>query len=131
MERISLDGRSHWCAHGSFTALRGIDQGFIRSIQPSNAWSGRRHRAFSPYGHQPFDVRRHSAKAGHSPAGRYRSATYIFVPDRRGAAAQTIEQHAQQLGEAARTFVVRVLDFRESDERYRNYYRINPNRPFC
>ena len=63
--------------------------------------------------------------------GKYRSAIYVFDDDQR------IEAEAAMSKIAAETdteFVTAVLihkGFNGSDERFQNYYKQGPDRPFC
>jgi peptide-methionine (S)-S-oxide reductase len=42
-----------------------------------------------------------------------------------------IARFAIESGKAVHTLVVPFRSFRASEERYQNYYRNDPNRPFC
>ncbi len=139
MQKIGFGGGCHWCTEGVFQALRGVvqvDQGFIRSEAPSDAWAEGVIVHFDPEviglgTLADVHLRTHSANGAYSPGGRYRSAIYIFDPHTRHEADRAIDQFARQSGEAARTTVLPFLGFQASDARYRNYYRTDPNRPFC
>jgi peptide-methionine (S)-S-oxide reductase len=76
-------------------------------------------------------LRTHSANGSYSPGGRYRSAIYVFDVDQRRDATRVIAEFQQASGEAARTVVLEVSGFKPSDARYQNYYRTDPDRPFC
>ena len=139
MQKIGFGGGCHWCTEGVFQALRGVvqvDQGFIRSEAPSDAWAEGVIVHFDPAviglgTLADVHLRTHSAKGSYSPGGRYRSAIYVFDSHARHDAGRAIDQFARQSGEAARTIVLPLLGFEASDARYRNYYRTDPNRPFC
>lgn len=139
MARIGFGGGCHWCTEGVFQALRGVvqvDQGFIQSEAPSDAWAEGVIVSFDPavIGLDTLaevHLRTHSASGTYSPGGRYRSAIYVFTADERREAERAVDQFAATLGEAARTMVLPFIGFKPSDERYQNYYRTDPDRPFC
>ncbi|KQN90400.1 peptide methionine sulfoxide reductase [Sphingomonas sp. Leaf67] len=139
MMRIGLGGGCHWCTEGVVQALRGVtqvDQGFLRSDPPSNAWSEGVIAAFDP-AVLPLDtlievhLRTHSGGGTYSPNGRYRSAVYVGEPGQRDIATAVIARVAAERGEAARTLILPFRDFTSSEERHRDYYLTDPNRPFC
>lgn len=139
MEKIGFGGGCHWCTEGVFQALRGVsevDQGFIRSTAPSDAWAEGVIVRFDPaiIGVRTLSdvhLRTHSAGGTYSPGGRYRSAIYVFDDGQRDDAVGTITEFVEETCEAARTLVLPLLDFKPSDARYQNYYRTDPERPFC
>lgn len=139
MARIGFGGGCHWCTEGVFQALRGVvqvDQGFIQSEAPSDAWAEGVIVIFDPtvIGLDTLaevHLRTHSASGTYSPGGRYRSAIYVFTADERREAERAVDQFAATSGEAARTMVLPFIGFKPSDERYQNYYRTDPDRPFC
>ncbi len=139
MEKIGFGGGCHWCTEGVFQALKGViqvDQGFIRSEAPSDAWAEGVIVQFDPAIISlgilaEVHVRTHSASGAYSPEGRYRSAIYVFEENQRRDAARTIARFARETNEIARTLVLPFTGFKPSDARYRNYYRTDPSRPFC
>lgn len=139
METIGFGGGCHWCTEGVFQALKGVvqvDQGFLRSEAPSDAWAEGVVVKFDP---EIIDLatlaevhlRTHSANGTYSPEGRYRSAIYIFEPDQHREVTKVLARFAQDTNETARTLVVPFTAFKPSDARYQNYYRTDPSRPFC
>ncbi|KQN04298.1 peptide methionine sulfoxide reductase [Sphingomonas sp. Leaf25] len=135
MEAAGFGSGCHWCTEGVFQILRGVaevDQGFLQSTTPDDAWAEGVVVRFDP-AIVSFDVhlRTHSANSGYSPNGRYRSAVYVVGDDQRQRAEAAIARLAPDIGTAARTKVLPLVGFRPSEERYRNYYRTDPSRPFC
>lgn len=139
MEKIGFGGGCHWCTEGVFQALKGVvrvDQGFVQSHAPSDAWAEGVVLTFDPdiislETLAEIHLRTHSANGVYSPEGRYRSAIYVFEAGQRAAAEETIARFAWETDEAARTLVLAFVGFKPSDARYRNYYRTDPTRPFC
>lgn len=139
MMRIGLGGGCHWCTEGIVQALRGVDrveQGFLRSDPPADAWAEGVVATFDP-AVLPLDtlievhLRTHSGGGTYSPNGRYRSAVYVCEAGQQEVAATVIARVAAERGEAARTLILPFRDFTPSEQRYQDYYRTDPNRPFC
>ncbi|MEM7730636.1 MAG: peptide-methionine (S)-S-oxide reductase [Pseudomonadota bacterium] len=134
---IAFGGGCHWCTEAVFQALRGVscvEQGFARSDPPHDMWSEAARVTFDP-GVIPLFVltdihlRTHASTSEHSMRGKYRSAVYVTDD---GAEARAVLDELQ--GGFGATLVTRVLplrDFKPSDERFRNYYATDPERPFC
>jgi peptide-methionine (S)-S-oxide reductase len=139
MQEVGFGGGCHWCTEGLFQVLRGIiavDQGFLISEAPWDAWAEGVIVRFDPTIISlgilaEIHLRTHSANGSYSPGGRYRSAIYVFDADQRREAARVIAEFATASGEAARTLVLEHSGFKPSDARYQDYYRTDPNRPFC
>ena len=139
MDRIGFGGGCHWCTEGVFQALRGVGavaQGFLQSEAPADAWAEGVIVDFDPAvitlaTLADVHLRTHSASGLYSPGGRYRSAIYVFGEHQRADASQAIARFANESGAPARTAVLPFTGFRPSDARYANYYRTDPDRPFC
>ncbi|TCP67890.1 peptide-methionine (S)-S-oxide reductase [Sphingomonas sp. PP-CE-1G-424] len=139
MEKIGFGGGCHWCTEGVFQALKGVyqvDQGFIQSEAPWDTWAEGVLVSFDPAAISlatlaEVHLRTHSANGTYSPGGRYRSAIYVVDAEQRETAAQTIARFASQSGKGPRTLVLPLVGFRPSEARYQNYYRTDPDRPFC
>lgn len=137
--RIGLGGGCHWCTEAVFQALCGVErveQGFIRSTPPCDAWSEAVIVHFDP-GRIGLDTlievhaRTHSATREHAMRDKYRSAVYAFDET------QTREATAILAGlqnDFEHRLIVRVLpfvDFVASEARYRNYYQKHREGAFC
>jgi len=139
LEKTGFGGGCHWCTEGVFQALRGVDQvdqGFVQSTKPWDAWAEGVIVHFDP-AIISLDIlvevhlRTHSAQKLYSPGGRYRSAIYTTGHHQEPTAALAIARFAEETGAAERTMVLPFVGFRPSEARYRNYYRTDPDRPFC
>jgi peptide-methionine (S)-S-oxide reductase len=139
LEKIGFGGGCHWCTEGVFQALKGVirvDQGFIQSEAPSDTWAEGVIVTFDPARISlgtlsEVHLRTHSATGTYSPGGRYRSAIYTFDAGQRREAVLTIARFATETGKVARTLALPFSGFRPSEARYQNYYRTDPDRPFC
>lgn len=139
MAKIGFGGGCHWCTEGVFQALRGVaqvDQGFVQSDAPADSWSEGVIVTFdlsviSLATLSEVHLRTHSATSDRSPRSKYRSAIYIFEDGQRHEAELAIGRFADGFGKAVHTRVLPLRTFRASDERFQNYYRTDPSRPFC
>ncbi len=137
--KLGFGGGCHWCTEGVFQALRGVvqvEQGFVQSDAPADTWAEGVIVTFDPSTIglatlSEVHLRTHSATRVRSPRSKYRSAIYIFEDSQRHEADLAVAGFADESGKAVRTVVLPFRSFRPSDERYRNYYRTNPSRPFC
>lgn len=139
MEKVGFGGGCHWCTEGVFQALRGVsqvDQGFLQSETPADTWAEGVVVSFDPAAIglatlAEVHLRTHSATRARSPRGKYRSAIYVFEVGQRIEAEKAIAQFAAETDKAVHTLVLPFKGFKASDERYQNYYRTDPSRPFC
>jgi peptide-methionine (S)-S-oxide reductase len=139
MVKVGLGGGCHWCTEGVFQALRGVaqvDQGYVQSDAPADTWSEGVIVTFDPSVIPlatlcDVHLRTHSTTRARSPGSKYRSAIYIFEDSQRHEAELAIVRFAEEAGKAVHTQVLPFRSFRASDERYLNYYRTDPSRPFC
>ena len=139
MAKVGFGGGCHWCTEGVFQALRGVtlvEQGFVQSDAPADTWSEGVIVTFDPSviplaTLSEVHLRTHSAARARSPRSKYRSAIYIFDESQRHEAEQEIARFAEGFGKPAHTQVLPFRGFKPSDERYQNYYRTDPSRPFC
>lgn len=139
MAQAGFGGGCHWCTEGVFQALRGVrqvDQGFVQSDAPAETWAEGVIVTFDPSiiplaTLSEVHLRTHSATRARSPRGKYRSAIYIFEDSQRDETEVAIARFAGETGKTVHTLVLPFRGFRTSDERYKNYYRTDPSRPFC
>jgi peptide-methionine (S)-S-oxide reductase len=139
MEKIGLGGGCHWCTEGIFQMLRGVaqvDQGFIRSDPPSDTWAEGVIVHFDPAAIDlavliEVHLRTHSATKAFIADGKYRSAIYFHDAVQEKRAIDTIGSLQCEFENPIQTRALRFREFKPSDERYRNYYATDPERPFC
>lgn len=139
MSRIGLGGGCHWCTEAVFQALAGVqrvEQGYIRAEPPADQESEGVILHFDP-ARIPLAVLievhllTHASTADHALRHRYRSAIYSFGEVQAAEAAAVLSALAGQFEGQLQTQVLAYQGFRESPERFRNYYASNPQRPFC
>lgn len=139
MEKLAFGGGCHWCTEGVFQALRGVekvDQGFVQSDAPADTWAEGVIVTFDSSvinlaTLSEVHLRTHSATRARSLRSKYRSAIYIFEDSQRSEAEMAIAGFTDESGNPVHTVVLPFRSFKASDERYQNYYRTNPSRPFC
>ena len=139
MAKAGFGGGCHWCTEGVFQALRGVaqvDQGFLKSDAPADTWSEGVVVTFDSsviplVTLSEVHLRTHSSTRFRSPRSKYRSAIYIFEDGQGLDAELAIDRCAGSYCKAVHTQVLPFRDFKASDERFQNYYRTDPSRPFC
>lgn len=138
-ERIGLGGGCHWCTEAVFQALRGVsavEQGFVASVPPDDAFSEAVIATFDPDA-LPLDVllevhlRTHSSTSQHKLRGKYRSAVYAADDAQAERARAALARLQAGFDRPLVTRVLPLIEFRPSEERFRNYYAADPERPFC
>ncbi len=139
MQKIGFGGGCHWCTEAVFQFLNGVDsveQGWISSRPPFDAFSEAVIAHFDPAEIDlavliEVHLRTHASQSEHSFRSKYRSAVYVF-DDQQAAKAEAAFARLQCDFDAP--IVTRILPFEEfkpSPPRFQNYFKQNPDRPFC
>ena len=139
MHKIGLGGGCHWCTEAVFQSLRGVarvEQGWIRSEPPADAWSEAVVVHFDPavIGLEvllEIHLRTHASTSAHPMRGKYRSAVYWFEQGMVGEIQTVLDVFAQNRQEPLITQVLPFVEFRRNEETYLHYYRKRPDAPFC
>ena len=139
IEKVGFGGSCHWCTEAIFQALRGVhsvQQGYISAPPPNDSSSEAVLLEFDPTEISlatliEVHLRTHSCTSMHALRGKYRSAVYIFDEDQALRARQAIAILQAGFDDPIITRVLSFREFEASPERYRNYYRSDPSRPFC
>ena len=139
MIKIGLGGGCHWCTEAVFQALAGVtevDQGFCRSIAPDEGWSEAVMVTFDP-DRLPMaalvevHLRTHASQSAHSMRGKYRSAVYCVDDTQLQSVSMILKELAPGFDQPLVTRPLLLSDFKLSDSRFHDYYRTDPQRPFC
>ena len=76
-------------------------------------------------------LRTHASTSAHSLRGKYRSAVYVGSEGEAGEVRDALAGLQKGFAEPLVTQVLPDRGFRLSEERFRDYYRTDPERPFC
>ena len=138
-EKVGFGGSCHWCTEAIFQALRGVrsvEQGYLSGPPPDDKLS---EGVLVTFDEEQIGLsilievhlRTHSCTSRHFLREKYRSAVYVTDDRQSDVALRTI---AVMQAEFSKPIITQVLPFRafqSSPEQYRNYYRTDPERPFC
>ena len=139
IKSIGFGGGCHWCTEAVFSVLRGVtrvDQGFIQSGPPHDSSSEAVIVSFDPKLINlsvltDIHLRTHASGSNHSMRGKYRSAIYVDGAEQRAQAEQVLKQLAEGFETPRITAVLELIGFKASEARFQNYYKNDPERPFC
>lgn len=139
IERIGFGGGCHWCTEAVFQSVAGVpkvQQGWIASVPPNDAESEAVIVHFDPQATPLIDLVRvhlhtHSSTSPHAMRRKYRSAIYSFDSGQAARVQAALDVQQTEFNKALVTRVMPFVSFRASDQRYQDYYRSNPDRPFC
>ena len=140
MQKVAFGGGCHWCTEAIFQSLKGVEkveQGWVSSTTTeANEFS----EAVIVHFDECFisldtlieiHLFTHNATSSHAFRKKYRSAVYTFSQSQQEEA-QTILEEKQMLFE--KPLVTKAYpfgEFRLNIEKYLNYYKSNPEKPFC
>lgn len=139
LKKVGFGGSCHWCTEAVFDALRGVDhveQGWIRSTAPNDEWS---EAVIVHFDASIIDLGTlltihlytHSCTSTHPMRQKYRSAVYTYNAQQNAIAEQQLKQLQAEFEHPIITRVLPFVDFKLNDEKYLDYYKKNPDKPFC
>ncbi len=139
LKKIALGGGCHWCTEGVFVSLRGVvqvEQGWVASTPPYDAFSEAVIVHYDPEVISAEDLigvhlETHAATKNHGLRHRYRSAVYAFLPEDGQRFEAILVGLAEEFPEPLVTGVYPFVDFKPSLPEHQDYYRTDPERPFC
>jgi peptide-methionine (S)-S-oxide reductase len=137
--RIGFGGGCHWCTEGVFASLKGVkrvDQGWVASIVPNNAF------AEAVIVHFDADIIplqdlisihlfTHSCTSNHALRKKYRSAIYYFDLKILNIAVSCIALVQADFEKDIITQVIPFVSFKQNEEKYLDYFYKNPDNQFC
>lgn len=138
-EKIGLGGGCHWCTEAVFQALKGVEkveQGFIASSGKNSTFSEAVIVHFDPNSISlerliEIHLHTHSSTSRHSLRSKYRSAVYAFDEKQNITARNTLQDLQLNCNHTLVTEVLSFREFRLSPEKFQNYYKKDPAKPFC
>lgn len=139
LERIGLGGGCHWCTEAVFQQLKGVhrvEQGYISSAGDNTSFSEGVVVHFDP-GVVSLELlievhlATHESSSNHSFRDKYRSAIYFFDRDQETISVKHLGQLQKDKEETIVTRILPFSEFKPSRESLQNYYKRNPEAPFC
>ncbi|WP_353779725.1 peptide-methionine (S)-S-oxide reductase [Winogradskyella sp. 3972H.M.0a.05] len=139
LEKIALGGGCHWCTEAVFQALLGVekvDQGYVASSGDFESFSEAVIVHFNPEMISleiliEIHLHTHKGTSDHSMRDKYRSAIYTYSATQNTTCKQIIDRLQDEFEHQLITKVLPFETFKASREAIQNYYRKNPEKPFC
>jgi len=139
MDKIGFGGGCHWCTEAVFQSIKGVNkvlQGYIATSEdPGTFYEG----ILIYFNSEIIDLEKlieihlktHKSTSNHSMRNKYLSAVYTFNYLQQKNARSILERFQKKSQKKIITRVILFGSFRKSREQIRNYYRTDPQRPFC
>ena len=139
LNKIALGGSCHWCTEALFQSLNGVaqvEQGFVASNPEHRTYSEAVVVHFNPEIIALKDLieihlHTHKSTSNHSMREKYRSAIYTYDDIQSEEVAEILRDLQFNFKAKIITEILPFKDFKQSDERFLNYYYSNPEKPFC
>lgn len=138
IQSVGFGGGCHWCTEAVFENLKGVikvDQGWVASNGMNKSFS---EAVIVIYNEAIISLEMlieihlitHASESNHSMREKYRSAIYTFNKVDKKKASSIIEMEKKKHPKLI-TEVLDFVRFKRSDKAYLNYYKKNPEAPFC
>jgi len=140
MTKIAFGGGCHWCTEAIFQQLKGVSQvaqGWISSTHPqANTASEAVIVHFDPSiisldTLTEIHLFTHNATSNHSFREKYRSAVYTFSESQHQEVQDILKEKQKLFEKPLVTKIYPFGEFKLNDEKYLDYYKSNPEKPFC
>ena len=137
--QIAFGGGCHWCTEAVFQVVPGVldvRQGWCSGLDAPARFSEGvvveyDARAVSLPQLVAVHLHTHACTSDHALRRKYRSAVYGFSESDIDVARAAIAELQSEFERPIVTEVVRMGGFRQNQDRYLDYYRKNPEAPFC
>lgn len=137
--QIGLGGGCHWCTEGIFRAVIGVShvrQGWVSARSPHASFSEAILLEYDPQLIAlpeliAIHLHSHSCTNAHSMRVKYRSAVYVFDSKQEMESREAIEMLQADFDKKILTDVMYLQAFELNVDEYLDYYRKNPEKPFC
>ena len=137
--KIALGGGCHWCTEAVFQSLIGVEkveQGYVSSNGDYSSFSEAVIVHFKP---EAIALKRlieihlytHKSTSNHSMREKYRSAVYTYSETQKEEATNILESLQPGFKNKLITKVFPFRSFKASREELHNYYKNDPEKPFC
>ena len=140
MQKIAFGGGCHWCTEAIFQSLIGVskvEQGWVSSTlisatTPSEAVIVHFDDSLISLNIlTEIHLFTHNATSNHNFRQKYRSAVYTFSKPQQLEAQSILEEKQKLFEKPLVTKVYPFGEFKLNDEQYLDYYKSNPDKPFC
>lgn len=139
IKKIALGGGCHWCTEAVFQSLEGVikvDQGFVAQESAKSSFSEAVVVTYTSQAIRLKDLiqvhlQTHNSTSNHSMREKYRSAIYAFNQDDFELSVAIINELQTDFDDKLVTQVYYFRAFKPSAAQFQNYYRSNPQKPFC
>ena len=139
VEKIAVGGGCHWCTEAVFQALKGVEkveQGYVASNPPFEQFSEGVIIHFDPQTILlqiliEIHLHTHKSTSNHSFRSKYRSAIYFYSEAQKRDAQRIRAQLQEHFEQPLITQVLAFKHFQASRESLHDYYKSNPEKPFC
>ncbi len=140
MTKIAFGGGCHWCTEAIFQQLIGVsqvEQGWVSSTHPQATTPSEAVIVHFDPTYISLDALTeihlftHNATSNHSFRDKYRSAIYTFSDVQEKEAQNILKEKQKLFDKPLITKVYPFGEFKLNDEKYLDYYKSNPDKPFC
>ena len=140
MQKIAFGGGCHWCTEAIFQSLIGVskvEQGWVSATHPDASTPSEAVIVHFDASVISLDILTeihlftHNATSNHNFRQKYRSAVYTFSTHQQLEAQRIVEEKQKLFKKPLVTKVYPFGEFRLNDEQYLDYYKSNPEKPFC
>lgn len=139
VSKIAFGGSCHWCTEAVFQSLIGVEkveQGYVASAIKNASFSEAvivlfQAEQISLKTLIKIHLHTHKSTSNHSMRDKYRSAVYCFSDAQSQQVTQIIESFEEDFDQELVTQVLPFSEFKASREAIQNYYKKNPEKPFC
>jgi len=140
VQKIAFGGGCHWCTEAIFQSLIGVckvEQGWVSSTHPNATTPSEAVIVHFDTSRISLDILTeihlftHNATSNHNFREKYRSTVYTFYKPQELEAQRILEEKQKLFEKPLVTQVYPFGKFRLNDEQYLDYYKSNPEKPFC
>ncbi len=137
--KIAFGGGCHWCTEAVFQSLKGVtnvEQGYVASVGAHDTFSEAvivhfNREVISLETLIEIHLYTHKSTSNHSMRAKYRSAIYVFSKEQERDSKAIIKNFQIFFDAQIITKVYPFKSFKASREAIQNYYKKNPEKPFC
>ncbi len=137
--KIAFGGGCHWCTEAVFQSLHGVaevNQGWVASTDKNNTFSEAVIVHFNPLEINlkfliSIHLATHKSTSNHSMRKKYRSAIYVFSNQQKTESKTILAEIQKNTASQIITQILPFSKFKPSEAQFQNYYKNNPQKPFC